>query len=131
MRDRHHQQGFALISAVLLITGILTVATVSALLLSGRSVTTAQGLEALRAHYAARSGVDVAAAQALTGGCANVAASLPVEGLTVSLGCESWDVNEAGTQYNVYRLTATAARGSIEQGNLVRRQIQISVVGQP
>ncbi len=131
MRDRHHQQGFALISAVFLITGILAVATVSALLLSGRSVTTAQGLEALRAHYAARSGVDVAAAQALTGGCANVAASLPVEGFTVSLGCESWDVNEAGIDYPVYLLTATAARGSIEQGTLVRRSVRASVTDAP
>jgi|GEM_PF-3568992 len=130
MRDRHHQQGFALISAVFLITGILAVATVSALLLSGRSVTTAQGLEALRAHYAARSGADAAVAQAIAGGCGTVSGSVTVEGFTVTIDCQNWIVDEAGSDYPVYRITASAARGSIESGTLVSRTIRISVVDQ-
>jgi MSHA biogenesis protein MshP len=131
MRYTRHQRGFALISAVLLITGILAVATVSALLLTGRSVTTAQGLEALRAHYAARSGVETGIAQALAAGCGAVPASVTVEGFSVSLACESWDVNEAGADYPVYRITASAARGTIESGTLVSRTIRISLVDQP
>ncbi|OOG26790.1 hypothetical protein B1C78_04600 [Thioalkalivibrio denitrificans] len=127
MQHRHSQSGFALITAVLLITAILTVAVTSALLLSGRSVATAQGLEALRAHYAARSALDAAAAQAVGGGCGAVGTSVNVEGFTVALTCEAWTVDEAGTDYPVYRLGATAARGSIEAGTLVRRTIRVSV----
>jgi MSHA biogenesis protein MshP len=125
------QRGFALITAVLLITGILAVAVVSALLLSGRSVATAQGLEALRVHYAARSGADVAAAQAIAGGCGAVSGSVNVEGFTVTLGCQAWTVDEAGTDYPVYRITASAARGSIETGTLVSRTIRVSLADAP
>ncbi|WP_018233070.1 hypothetical protein [Thioalkalivibrio thiocyanodenitrificans] len=131
MQRRHSQCGFALITAVLLITAILTVAVTSALLLSGRSVATAQGLEALRAHYAARSAVDAAAPLAIGGGCAAVGGNMSVEGFTVALTCEAWTVDEAGTDYSVYRVAATAARGSIEAGTLVSRTIRISVADQP
>jgi MSHA biogenesis protein MshP len=125
------QGGFVLITAVLLITGIVAVAVVSAVLLSGRSVDTARGFEALRVHYAARSGLDAAAAQAVAGGCGSVSGTLNVEGFTVNLGCQAWTVNEAGTDYPVFRLTATAARGSIEAGTLVSRTIRSSLADPP
>lgn len=125
------QRGFVLITAVLLITGILAVAVVSALLLSGRSVATAQGLEALRAHYAARSAVDAAAAQAIGGTCTAVSGTMNVEGFTVTVGCQVSVVDEAGTDYPVYHLTASAARGSIEAGTLVSRTLRASLADPP
>lgn len=131
MNQRSRQKGFALISAVLLITGILAVAVISALLLSGRSVATAQGLEALRAHYAAHSGIDVAASQVVSGGCGAVSGTLTVEGFNVVLACQSWAVNEAGADYGVYRLSAMAARGSIETGTLVSRSVRARVTDAP
>ncbi len=131
MHRRNSQCGFTLITAVLLITAILAVAVTSELLLSGRSVATAQGLEALRAHYAARSAVDAAAALAIGGGCAAVSGTMNVEGFAVTLTCEAWTVDEAGTDYPVYRVGAMAARGSIEAGTLVRRSIRVSVAEAP
>lgn len=123
------QRGFVLITAVLLITGILAVAVVSALVLSGRSIDTARGLEAMRVHYAARSGLDVAAARAVAGTCVND--TLNVEGFTVTLGCQVSMVDEAGTDYPVYHLTASAARGSIEAGTLVSRTLRASLADPP
>jgi MSHA biogenesis protein MshP len=135
MTMMQRQGGFTLISAVFLITAILLVATVSGMLLSTRSVDTARNLEAVRAHYAARAGVEFAIAAALgADSCAPVAAASPlaIEGFSVALGCAAGVADEGGTgPYNVFTLSATASRGATEAGTLVRRSVQASVANLP
>ena len=70
------QKGFSLVAAIFLIAIALLIVLAAALTMSARSRSTVQALEASRALFAAQSGIDVAVARSLGGGCGAVPASI-------------------------------------------------------
>lgn len=123
---RTRQQGAALLTAVFLITAIAAIAAVMIALVGTTSVSTGNSLRAHRAYAAAQSGLDVAIDRALAGNCAAFTAT--VDGYRVAAQCTAQpgqDEGEGG--YTVFRLTARATAGSLDDGSLVSRRLSARV----
>ena len=127
----HRQRGFSLIAAIFLITAVAAIVAAMVATLSDRSRTSVQNLEASRAFYAAQSGIEVAVARALAGGCAAVPASLALEGFSLGIACSAEAVDEAGVGYAVYNLNATASAGDLTQSTYVSRRVRATVTDAP
>lgn len=130
------QRGFSLIAAVFLITAVAAIAVISVSLSATRSVSTGQSLQAARAFFAARSGIEYAVARAFPAGqgCAEAVAGSPlnIEGFNVAIACAADStVDEAGEISAVYTLSATATAGNLNNSNFVSRRLQVVVGGQP
>ena len=133
MMGPKRQRGFSLFVAIFLITTILVVAVIAAATLTSRSVTTAQGILAARAFYAARTGIEYAIAQAVPPGqgCTNVGAVVAIEGFNVGLQCQESAVNQGGTSFVMYHLSATASSGNLTAGTFVTRTVRTTITGEP
>ncbi len=121
------QKGFSLVSAIFLIAIALLIVLAAALTMSARSRSTVQTLEASRALFAAHSGIDVAVARSLGGGCGAVPASITVEGFTVNLTCTPTQADEAPDVYNIFTLTAVASSGNFSSNTFVSRRVRATV----
>lgn len=121
------QRGFSLIAAVFVIAIALLIVLAAVLTLSARSRSTVQALEASRALFAAQSGLEIAVARSLSGGCSAVPATVVVEGFTVSLGCTPDPVDEAPVTYQIFRLTAAAQKGSFSTHTFISRRVRATV----
>ena len=121
------QKGFSLVAAIFLIAIALLIVLAAALTMSARSRSTVQALEASRALFAAQSGIDVAVARSLGGGCGAVPASITVEGFTVNLSCVPVTADEAPDTYEIYTLTAVASSGSFSSNTFVSRRVRATV----
>ncbi|GIX39277.1 MAG: hypothetical protein KatS3mg128_0326 [Silanimonas sp.] len=127
MSFRQCQHGFSLVAAVFVIAVALLIVLAAVLTLSARNRSTVQTLEASRALFAAQSGLDIAIARALSGGCGAVPASLAIEGFSVELGCVRTAVDEAPDSYGIYTLTARAQRGRFSDHSFVSRRVRATV----
>lgn len=127
MRAARRQRGFSLVAAVFVIAIALLIVLAAVLTLSARNRSTVQALEASRALFAAQSGVDIAIARSLGGGCGAVPASVDIEGYTVGLGCTATTVDEAPDSYAVYTLTANAQRGRFSDNTFISRRVRATV----
>jgi MSHA biogenesis protein MshP len=126
MASPRTQRGFSLVAAIFLIVAALLIVLAAAATLNSRSRSSVAALEASRAYFAARGGLEIAIARALAGGCAAVPASLTLEGYDLDLQCVDAAVDEGGA-YTVYQLTARARRGSFVSGTFVSRQVRATV----
>lgn len=128
MRAARRQRGFSLVAAVFVIAIALLIVLAAVLTLSARNRSTVQALEASRALFAAQSGVDIAIARSLGGGCTAVPPSVDIEGFTVTLGCSSPPpVDEAPDVYQIYTLTAVAQRGRFSDNTFISRRVRATV----
>jgi MSHA biogenesis protein MshP len=124
--SRRAQVGAALFSAVFLITAIALIALAISATVGERSITTAQNLQASRAYYAARSGLEVGVARALAGNCS--AANFTLDGFAVAVTCAAQPGHdEAGTVYSTYLVTARATAGTLESSSFVSRRLTAQV----
>lgn len=121
------QRGFSLVAAVFVIAIALLIVLAAVLTLSARNRSTVQALDASRALFAAQSGLDVAIARSLGGGCSAVPPSLDIEGFTVTLTCAPTPVDEAPNTYQIYTLTAVAQRGSFASNTFISRRVRATV----
>jgi len=121
------QRGFSLIAAIFVIAIALLIVLAAALTLSARSRSTVQALEASRALFAAQSGIEVAIARSLGGGCAAVPASVVVEGFSVVLGCAATAADERPAAYTIYALTAEASTGRFSDSTFISRRVRATV----
>jgi len=121
------QKGFSLVAAIFLIAIALLIVLAAALTMSARSRSTVQALEASRALFAAQSGLDVAVARSLAGGCAAVPGAITVESFTVTLGCAATLADEAPDTYSIFTLTAVASSGSFSSNTFVSRRVRATV----
>jgi len=121
------QRGFSLIAAIFVIAIALLIVLAAALTLSARSRSTVQALEASRALFAAQSGIEVAIARSLGGGCAAVPASIVVEGFSVVLGCAATAADERPAAYTIYALTAEASKGRFSDSTFISRRVRATV----
>ncbi len=127
MSPRNRQRGFSLIAAVFVIAIALLIVLAAVLTLSARNRSTVQALDASRALFAAQSGLEVAIARSLAGGCTAVPPSVAIEGFTVTLGCVPENVDEAPDTYRIYALTAVAQRGSFASNTFISRRVRATV----
>lgn len=127
MKAIGRQRGFSLVAAVFVIAIALLIVLAAVLTLSARNRSTVQALEASRALFAAQSGVEVAIARSLGGGCAVVPSDVEIEGFSVTLGCTETAVDEAPDTYAIYTLTAEARRGSFASNTFVSRRVRATV----
>ena len=128
MRAARRQRGFSLVAAVFVIAIALLIVLAAVLTLSARNRSTVQALESSRALFAAQSGVDIAIARSLGGGCTAVPPSVVIEGFTVTLACSSpLPVDEAPDVYQIYTLTAVAQRGSFASNTFISRRVRATV----
>ena len=121
------QQGFSLVAAIFVIAIALLIVLAAVLTLSARNRSTVQALDASRALFAAQSGLEVAIARSLGGGCTAVPASVAIEGFTVSLGCVATPASEGTDNYSIYTLTAAAQRGSFAANTFISRRVRATV----
>lgn len=121
------QRGFSLIAAVFVIAIAMLIVLAAVLTLSARQRSTVQALEASRALFAAQSGLEVAIARSLGGGCTAVPPSFAFEGFTVNLSCTPTPVDEAPDNYSIFTLTATAQRGRFSDHTFISRRVRATV----
>ena len=123
----NRQKGFSLVAAVFLIALALLILLAAVLTTSARSRSTVQALEASRALLAAQSGIEVAIARSLSGGCGSVPTSLTIEDFSVVVGCSATAVDEAPDTYTIYTLTAAAQRGRFSDSTFISRRVRATV----
>jgi MSHA biogenesis protein MshP len=121
------QRGFSLVAAIFLIALALLIVLAAVLTTSARSRSTVQALEASRALFAAESGLEVAIARSLAGGCAGFPLTVTIEDFPVALGCTPTPVDEAPDTYAIYTLTATAQRGRFSNHTFISRRVRATV----
>jgi MSHA biogenesis protein MshP len=114
------QQGFGVIAALVVLVLLAGLAAAVVRIGSGQQMAAAQGLEASRATWAAASGIEWAAYQALKGGWSNCSGQTQTLDLSADLGmrvtvsCSSLAYSEGETSpgapqtVRTYTLTATA-----------------------
>lgn len=120
MSGPRRQRGIALLSVIFVMLVLAMMAAYLAEAISGRHV--AATLDALQrqADHAAQAGVEWARDRALVAGaCANT--QLAYGDLTVDVTCATQQVNENGTLYAIFDVTATAWRGTYGDTEFVRR----------
>lgn len=116
------QGGAALFSAVFLITAIAVIALAISATVGERHILTAQNLQASRAYYAARSGLEVGIARALAGNC--TATNFTLDGFAVSIACTEQPGHEEATSvYSTFVITSRAAVGTLENSSFVSRRL--------
>lgn len=129
--NRSRNRGVALFAAIFLVVVLGGIAVSVTLLSSSQQISSAQGLESTRAHYAARARlereIDEALAAAQGSGCPG-GGNQDVHGFTTTLACTAVDnIQEGGDTYDVLQLTVTASRGSRDAGTRVRRQLRVQI----
>jgi MSHA biogenesis protein MshP len=134
-------RGFGLVSAIFLVVVLAGLGTAIASLSATQQVGAMRDELGARAYFAARAGIDWGAYQALQGGACPAATTLPAlagsaAGFAVAVACTRWPaagapaLDEAGQAVVVYRLTATATRGTPGTADFVERQLA-AVVSTP
>ena len=91
---------------------------------------TVYALQGKQAYFAARAGLDYAAARIAAGaGCAGVDTALSAEGFNIALTClNRGSFNEGqATSYSVYELEAVASRGTFAIPDVTTRHLRLSV----
>lgn len=118
------QRGVALISAIFLLV-VLAGLTLYMLSLSGTQHFTAMwAVQGARAHYAAQSGLQWGAWQALNGGGCNGSVNVNAGGpqvFPVEVTCNSSTHQELGVARTVWQIEAVATLGTLGSPNYVRR----------
>lgn len=127
-------RGFAAIVAVFILVVLGGLGAVLVTVFSGQQRSAAFDALGTQAYQAARTGVELGAYQAITGGgCGSVPASFTVGTFTVSLECSASSHTEGGEERNVFQITATACNRAACPANAdgvtyVERQIRTTLI---
>lgn len=119
-RGSRRQGGFALLAVigVMLVLGMISAYLAEAI--SGRHAANALDVLQRQAGQAAEAGVEWARGRAATGG-ACAPAQLAYAGFTVDVACTTLQVDENGTLYDVFEVTADAWHGTYGNPDFTRR----------
>ena len=114
-------RGAALLTVIMVMLVLGLLAAYLAESISGRYATTALAQLVRQAESAAASGLEWGRDRALQGGiCAP--AALQFSGMTIDVDCATAQVDEDGTVYAIYSITADARHGTYGNPDYVRRQ---------
>ena len=126
------QQGVALIAAIFVLVVLAALALFMLNLSGTQHFTSMWAVQGARAHYAAQSGLEWAAWQAITNGSCNPTVTVDAGGPTpfnVAVTCNSSTFIELGTTRTVWAITATATSGgAIGDPGFVQRTQRATVV---
>lgn len=128
--SRRNARGFAAITAVFILVVLGMLGAVLVTVFSGQQRSSAFDALGSQAYFAARSGVELGAYQAINDGCGNVPASFVHGQMTVFLECSSSTHYEAAQTVMVYEITATACNRSTctaDGVSYVERQLRMTV----
>lgn len=125
--NRFRNTGVALFTAIFLIVVLAGVGIAVALLATTQQLSSAQGLDATRAYYAARARLEQEIDIAVGGGGCSGNGDQATHGFTTTFSCNAVAVQEGGSAYNVLTMTVTAYRGDRDAGTRVRRVLRAQV----
>ena len=114
------QRGVALLSVIMIMLVLGLIAAYLAEGLSGRFAAIAQNRMMRQADHAAASGLEWARNRALVAGSCTTS-QLQFSGMTVDVACTTVQVNENGTLYAIFDITADARHGTYGNADFVRR----------
>lgn len=121
------QGGFAIVSAIFLLVALAALGAVMVTFSNTQHLTSAQDVQGSRAYWAAKGGVQWAAASIVAAG-ACPASPIPLAlaaGFAVVVTCQSNAYVDGATPRTVYWITATAsAGGPIGSATYVEREVQ-------
>ncbi len=124
------QRGVALIAALFLLVALAALGVYMVTLSGVQQDTPTRSLDASRAWYAARSGIEYMAYQATEGaGCNDE--TITLDDFTVAITCSSTNHTERGDTFQVFRIQAVATRGSYGGRGFVQRRVSSSVSNAP
>jgi hypothetical protein len=124
------QSGFAAVVVLVLVTLFGLIGVYMSTQGTVGQLSTALSLNGIQAWFAARSGADWGALQALNGSCA-ASTSFTIDQYTVTVTCSSTSVTEAPDTYDIYTLSSTAVRGTNGDLTHVSRQVRAFVTNAP
>jgi MSHA biogenesis protein MshP len=126
---RKPTEGFILISVLFLIAVLAVIAVVMASTSAVQHFTNVYSVQAARAYFAARSGLEYAIDRAATAGvCTNGNVALTGINFTVNVSCAAVaGINEAGTVTTVYTINSTATSGTLGSINFVTRSVRATI----
>ena len=118
------QRGLSLITAIFIVVMLALIALFAVRSAGSQQAQNNQTLIGLRAEYAARAGLQWGAAQALppVSSCVG-GSSLVIEGIAVTVSCDSADVTEAGVPYQVFAIDVRARSGVLGQPEYAQRRL--------
>lgn len=126
------ERGFAAVVAVFILVVLGGMGAVLVTVFSAQQRGAAFDALGIEAYQAARTGVEVGAYRALSGGCGTVPASFTVGSFTVALQCTASSHTEGGELLNVFQITATACNRASCPANAdglsyVERQLRATI----
>ncbi|MBD1401408.1 pilus assembly protein MshP [Pelovirga terrestris] len=120
------QKGFTLVQAVFILVVLGLLGMVMVRLIGVQTSTGVMALQGARAYHAARSGLEWGAAWASAG--KSCSGNMQIDGFDVEVACEDPDsFNEAGLDYVVYNIKATAKYGTYGDVSFVSRSVEMKV----
>lgn len=124
-------RGFSLVSAIFLVVVLASLGGYMATMNSIQHTTTALSLQASRAWFAARSGMEWAIFFVRTNdACPTIPTSFPVAGFAVEVtSCTPYPAVEGADNYNLFALELMATQGAFGQPDFVSRALRSTVLG--
>ncbi len=122
-------KGFILVSVLFLVVVLGAIAVVMSSTTGVQQFTNVYSIQAARAYFAARSGLEYAIDRATTAGaCTNGNVALAGINFTVNVSCASTaGIDEAGNLSTVFIITSTASTGSLGSVNFVTRTVRTTI----
>ena len=124
------QAGFSAMIALVLITLLGLVGVYMSTQGTVGQLSTVLSFNGMQAWFAARSGADWGALQALNSSCA-ASTSFTIDGYSVTVTCSSTAVTEAPDTYNIYTINASAVRGANGDLTRISRSVRLFVTNAP
>ena len=125
--NRARNRGAALFTAIFLIVVLAAIGITVGVITGTQQISSAQGLDATRAYYAARARLEQEIATAVGGGGCPPQVDQTTQGFTTRFSCSEVAVQEGGSPYNVLTMTVTAFRGDRDGGTRVRRRLRVQI----
>ncbi|MEO8153963.1 MAG: hypothetical protein ABI605_12895 [Rhizobacter sp.] len=132
MKRAAPQRGFAMVAAIFLLVVLGLLGGLMLSLTTSQQTSAVRDLLGSRAYYAARTGLEWGAYQAVQANSCPAASALPnavvATGFSVQIACvASGPYNEAGNPVTLYQITATASAGTAGAHDNAERQLQAIV----
>lgn len=125
----HNTRGFILISVLFLVVVLAAIALVMSSTTGVQQFTNVYSIQASRAYFAARSGLEYAIDRATSAGaCTNGNIALAGINFTINVSCASTaGIDEAGNLSTVYTITSTASTGTLGNVDFVTRTVRTTI----
>jgi MSHA biogenesis protein MshP len=120
--------GFAIVSGIFLLVVLAALGAFMVTISTTQNITSAQDIQGSRAYWAAKGGIQWAAASILSGNACPLAQPGFADGFSVIVTCTANTYTEGVSSRNIYWVSATAsAGGTVGSTTYVERQIQVFI----